>query len=261
MWCGTGLDRSEPPERGFCRKFLGRSASCQRGAVSESSTPPPSRSGRLWARARSSAWLGLVAAAGLIATQTVDFSPPERVRLDAADTGTLVGEAPPQSFAAQLDNPQAVQLRATLRLYPDPSLDLTIPDPEMMAAGRLLSQPVVTTIYGMNATVNQTIRLEGGDLNVDLIVDATPRLARKPRRGKPAPPVVVEYEITVRSRRTSWWEQEIRQRVHLDTAGFLNKVDEHGHRVIFVVDQHLFSLELELHRPDVATESTLAAGR
>ena len=205
------------------------------------------------------AWLGLVAAAALVALQAVDFEPPEQVRVRAADAGSLVGEAPPQAFSPSLDNPQALQLRATLRLYPDATTDLSAPDPELMEAGRLLSQPVVTTIYGMNATMNQTIRLEGGDLEVDLSVETTPRLAHEPRKGKAAPPVVLEHALTVRSRRSVWYRPEVQSRVHLNSSGFLTKVEEHGHRVVFTVDEHLFSLDLELHRPGVVSTPTLSS--
>jgi hypothetical protein len=144
-------------------------------------------------------------------------------------------------------------------LYPDATTDLSAPDPELADAGRLLSQPVVTTIYGMNATMNQTVRLEGGDLEVDLSIEATPRLAHEPRKGKPAPPVVLEHGLTVRSRRSTWYNPDILNRVHLDSSGFLTKVEEHGHRVVFTVDEHLFSLDLELHRPGVVASPTLSS--
>jgi hypothetical protein len=73
--------------------------------------------------------------------------------------------------------------------------------------------------------------------------------------------VTLEHEMTVRSRRTSWLSRQQLKRVHLDTAGFLGGVDERGNRMVFTVDDHLFSLTLELHRPDAPVESTLAGGK
>ncbi|WP_157596171.1 hypothetical protein [Plesiocystis pacifica] len=59
-------------------------------------------------------WLVLAVGAGLIFTRVVDFEPPEQVRIDETSVD-LVGEAPAPEFDSQLDNPQAVQMRATLR--------------------------------------------------------------------------------------------------------------------------------------------------
>jgi hypothetical protein len=47
-----------------------------------------------------------------------------------------------------------------------------------------------------------------------------------------------------------WWRRSILQRVHLHSRGFLQKVEDGGHRVVFAVDDHLFSLDLELRRAD-----------
>ena len=41
------------------------------------------------------------------------------------------------------------------------------------------------------------------------------------------------------------------ERIHVDTSGFLGKLEEHGHRLVFTVDEHLFSLDLEVHRAAV----------
>ncbi len=232
-----------------------------------SAAPPPAapRSGRVrrvlgglvWAR--KNAYLVVIAAAGLVVTRAIDFSPPPEVRVGNANVGQLVGDAPPQEFSEQLSNPQAVQVRATLRLYPDAELRVGAPDPELDEQGKVLSQPVVTTILGMNATVDQTVRLEGGDLEILLGVDATPRLQGVAKKGQPAPEIVLEHEIHVRSRRDAWWRNHPVERVHLDSRGFLGKVAEQGHRVVFTVDDHLFSLDLEVHRSTIAP--TLAKGQ
>lgn len=198
------------------------------------------------------AYLGLIAGALLVITRTIQFTPPDKVRVETTDVGQLVGDAPRQEFSNQLSNPQAVQLRATLRLYPDPELPVRDTDPDVDAQGRLLSQPVVTTILGMNATMDQSIRLEDGALEVDLTIHATPR-TQKARKG--LPPLVVETELTVESRRRPWITGRTQKRVHFYSEGFLHNLED-GHRVVFAVDQHLFSLDLEAHRP---TAGTLAA--
>lgn len=190
----------------------------------------------------------VLAGAILVVTRAIDFSPPPEVRVGKANVAQLVGDAPPQEFSHELANPQAVQVRATLRLYPDNQLLVGAPDPDTDAQGKVLSQPVVTTILGMNATMDQTVRLDGGELEVAIAIDATPRLSGTPKRGQPAPPLVLEHEITVRSRHDDWWRTRPVERVHVDQRGFLDKVDEHGYRTVFTVDDHLFSLDLELHR-------------
>lgn len=192
------------------------------------------------------AYLGLVIAALLVITRTVQFNPPDEVRVGPTNVGQIVGDAPRQEFSSELSNPQAVQVRATLRLYPDAELVVSVPDPEVDARGQLLSQPVVTTILGMSATVEQTVRLEDGGLEVDLTVHATPRV-RELRKDRDT--IELETEIRVTSRRRPWLTGRTVQRVNLDSRGFLSRVEEHGHRIVFTVDQHLFSLDLEVQRP------------
>lgn len=207
---------------------------------------------------RRNAYLALIAGAGLVLTRAVDFSPPEEVRVGKTDVANIVGDAPAQEFSHELSNPQAVQLRATLRMYSDNEMIVSVPDPEVDAQGKVLSQPVVTTILGMNATVEQTVRLEDGELEVDLAVNATPRLAHKAKRGKAAPPITLESEIVVKSRRKTWWKSQPIRRINLDSRAFLTKVENGGHRIVFTVDNHLFSLDLELHRAFGSSDSTLA---
>ena len=194
------------------------------------------------------AYLAAIIGAGLVLTRVVDFSPPAQVRVGERSVAQIVGDAPPQEFSHELSNPQAVQVRATLRLYPDNEMVVSVPDPEMDIQGKLLSQPVITTILGMNATIEQTIRLEDGDLEIDVSIHATPRLVDKPQKGKPAPEIELESEVMVKSRRSSWWGNKLSRRVHLDTRAFLRKVEQGGHRIVFTVDEHLFSVDLELHR-------------
>jgi len=193
------------------------------------------------------AYLVVIVAALLVLTRAIEFSPPPEVRVGNADVAQLVGDAPPQEFSVELSNPQAVQVRATLRLYPDAEIRVSSPDPDTDAQGKILSQPVVTTIVGMNATVDQTVRLDGGDLEVELSLDATPRMQGVRKKGSPPPELVLEHELTVKSRTDAWWRNRPMERVHLDSRGFLGKVAEHGHRIVFTVDDHLFSLDLEVH--------------
>lgn len=211
---------------------------------------------------RRNAYLGLAAGAVLVVTEVVEFSPPPEVRVGKGDVAQLVGDAPPQEFSPELANPQAVQLRATLRLYPDAELEVAGPDPDTDAQGKLLSQPVVTTLLGMNATVDQTLRLDAGELEVDLVLNATPRLGEAPRGSKAPTPLTLEHELHVQSRRTDWWRSTPRKRVHVDSRGLLSRVEEDGFRLVFTVDDHLFSLDLELHRAATGLRdpATLAGG-
>lgn len=226
-------------------------------APPEPPSASPSRSrarsalGRSTAFLRRNAYLGLVAGAILLATEMVDFSPPPEVRVGRSGVAQLVGDAPPQEFSHQLANPQAVQVRATLRMYTDHELEVSAPDPDTDAQAKVLSQPVVTTILGMNAAMQQTIRLESGELEIDLALDATPRLGTRASKSAPHP-VILEHELSVKSRRKVWWRRSIVRRVHLHSRGFLQKVEDGGHRVVFAVDDHLFSLDLELRRADGA---------
>jgi hypothetical protein len=196
---------------------------------------------------RRNAYLGVAAAAALVLLNVVEFRPPERVRLDPDDMAALVGEAPRQEFTEQLENPQAVQVRATLRQYSDPAIDASQPDPEVDQYARVLSQPVVTTILGMNATIDQTVRLDAGDLEVDLLVHATPRLQGKARKGKP-PPLSLEHDVQVVSRKHGWFTKSPTRRTHVRSEGLLLGVEERGYRLVFTVDDHLFALDLELYR-------------
>lgn len=225
------------------------------GPIDEPTEQPaatPTRWRRVLAFSQRNAYLVVVAGAVLVVTRAIDFSPPPEVRVGKANVGQLVGDAPPQEFSTELSNPQAVQVRATLRLYPDNELKVAGVDPELDEHGKILSQPVVTTILGMNATIDQTVRLEGGDLEIQLGLEATPRLVGTTKKGQPPPEVVLEHELNVRSRRDGWWRSAPSQRVHVDTRGFLGKLEEHGHRLVFTVDDHLFSLDLEVHRAAVA---------
>ncbi len=215
-------------------------------------TPTRPRWRSLLGFSQRNAYLVVVAGAILVVTRAIDFSPPPEVRIGKASVAQLVGDAPAQEFSQELSNPQAIQVRATLRLYADNELKVAGVDPELDEQGKILSQPVVTTILGMNATIDQTVRLEGGDLEVSLSLDATPRLVGAVKRGQPPPEIILEHELEVRSRRDGWWRSAPAQRVHVDTRGFLGKVEEHGHRLVFTVDDHLFSLDLEVHRAAVA---------
>lgn len=208
------------------------------------------------------AYLGLAVGAVLVVTEAVDFSPPPEVRVGNGDVAALVGDAPPQEFAHELSNPQAVQIRATLRLYPNNELAVGAADPATDTQGKVLSQPVVTTILGMNATVEQTIRLEGGKVEVDLELHATPRLATKPRGSKAPAPMTLEHQIHVRSRRDDWWRTRPLARVHVDARGTLTAVEDGGYRMVFTVDDHLFSLDLESRRSFGSfSDTSLASGQ
>jgi hypothetical protein len=197
---------------------------------------------RAWLRSRS--WMILAAAAGLVLTQVVEFSPPEEVRIDDA-TVDFVGEAPRQEFSQQLGNPQAVQLRGTLRLYPRGEFDVREVDPELDDKAHVLSQPVVTTIYAMNATIDQSVRLDGGKLEIFIELAGTPRLTEGGRNK--VPELTLEHELTVSSREKKWMRDPV-ERVHLHTRGTLTDLEDRPHRWVFVIEGKQFALDLELNR-------------
>lgn len=187
------------------------------------------------------AYLLLAAGAVLVLTRTVEFTPPPLVRVDESAHGGVVTRLPVQEFSDELRSPQVAQLKATLRRY-DADLAITADSHEHDEQGELLSQPVVTTPLGTGAAIEQTIRLERGELELELRIFATPRLGRP--AGNAEPVTRLEHQISIHSRRDG-----DRRRIHLDTGGTLDDVEARGHRLVFSVDQHLFSLDLELHRP------------
>lgn len=193
------------------------------------------------------AWLGehayLIVAAGavLVLTRTVDFSPPAQVRVDPLAHGGVLGEHPVQDFSTELRSPRVVQIKASLRRYDDPGLQVAAGSHDLDDRGELLSQPVVTTPLGTGAAIDQKVRLEGGALELDLQLFATPRVVGGDTATR------LEHELSIHSRRPGRADE--RRRVHLDTRGVLGDIEAHGHRVVFSVDEHLFSLDLELHRP------------
>jgi hypothetical protein len=178
-----------------------------------------------------------------------------RARADAHGRLLAAAAGPPGSSGARRDrrraagpglldelrSPRVVQLKATLRRYDDRDLAVSATSHDLDDRGELLSQPVVTTPIGTGAAIDQKVRLEGGALELDLQIFATPRLAPD------LTTTLLEHELTIHSRRSGWPAE--RRRVHLGARGVLEDVESRGHRVVFAVDDHLFSLDLELHRP------------
>jgi hypothetical protein len=176
----------------------------------------------------------------------VDFEVPDKVRVEPDKVAAVVGDAPAQEFSNELENPQAVQLRATLRQYMRDDLDVASPDPEVDRQARILSQPVVTTIMGMSANIEQTIRIDDGKLRVDLELEATPRVlipAKKTRSRR----LSLEHRVNVRSHREQFMKDEAIERTHFQSRGVLTGLEEGGYRIVFNVDNTLFALDLELN--------------
>lgn len=192
-------------------------------------------------------WLGLVLGAGLIFAGAVDFRPPPQVRSAGGLVSEIVGDAPTQDFSTEVGHAQAVQLRATLRRYLDPQMEVLRPSPEVEAAAQTLSSPVVTTIFGMQATIEQTIKLPGVRSELDISVKATPRTHGRARGGKPVE-IVVDHELSVRSRKIPRWFGAVEHRQHVQELGKIFDIEARPYRLVFAVDDELFSLDLELRR-------------
>lgn len=204
------------------------------------------------AKAKGHLWL--VGAAGCLwlmlrHTGVTDFRPPDKVRVDAHGVTQMVGEAPAQEFAAELANPQAVQVRASLRQFASARGEPLSLEADEAGDSRLLSQPVITTILGMSANIDQTIRLDGGDLVVHLHVEATPRvMVPAKRKGSNQHPAIVSLEHRVHvtsTRKRSFGRSDVHM-VHLQAEGTLVGLDDAPHRVVFEVEGELFALDLEL---------------
>ncbi|MEZ4451346.1 MAG: hypothetical protein R3B09_17840 [Nannocystaceae bacterium] len=189
------------------------------------------------------AYLGLAAAALLVVTRTVDFAPPAQVR--TVELPPAAPAAPPAAPGAELQErmsaAEAVQLRARLRLLEGPPevLRSAQDDP---SAGRTLSEPIVATVLGVPAAIDHSVRLDGGALEVRIAIEATPRAEE--RR-----PIVVDHTLEISSRRGDRWGERGPRRIHLRTQAALAELDARPERLFFTVDEHLFALDLELHRP------------
>ena len=238
-------DASDQPDHAEQAQQAERAERAEQAERAPSTGRSPTRTRTIARWLSGNSWLILAAGAALVLTRVVEFSPPEEVRIDEAAV-ELVGEAPAQEFSQQLGNPQAVQMRATLRLYPRNDLDVREPDPELDAKARVLSQPVVTTIYAMNASIDQTVRLDGGDLEIDVILTGTPRLGETSKANS-VPPLTLEHELTVSTREKQWrGDPEVHTKLH--TRGTLAELEDRPSRWVFVVEDKLFALDLELHR-------------
>lgn len=195
---------------------------------------------------RRNAYLGLIVGCLLLLTRIIDFAPPDKVRIEAEQAVRIVGDAPTQEFSATSRNENAVQLRATLRLYPDAETPVGAPSPEIDETAQILSQPVVTTLLGIEATVEQTVRLEHGNLAVYVVLEATPRADGVKRQGRRT--LTMERALKVESRRRGFLDRAWRTRVHLEVRDVVTDVESGIDRVVFAVDEQLFALDVEVQR-------------
>ena len=194
-------------------------------------------------------WLGrhghlvVVAGALLVLTRAVDFAPPEQVRpapappeVASPSGGGAAGLPPPSAeLRGSMSTAQAVQVRATLR---------AIEDPEAARLGaaevpsRVLAQPLVATMIGIPATIDQKVRVDDGALEVVIAVTVTPRAEREGLR--------LEEEVRVVSRRRA--DGDLVERLCLVSAGEVVGVEARGRRWVFAVEDRLFSLDLDVQR-------------
>lgn len=187
------------------------------------------------------AYLGLAAAALLVVTRTVDFAPPKEVRtIELSPAEAPPPAAPGAEIREQMGAAEAVQLRARLRLLEgaDAILRGAQDDPD---AGRVLAEPIVATVVGVPAAIDQSVRLDGGALEVRIAIEATPR-------GEERRPLVVDHTLEVSSRREGRWGDRGPRRIHLRSQAILAELEGRPQRIFFTVDEHLFALDLDLHR-------------
>jgi hypothetical protein len=202
------------------------------------------------------AWLLVAGGAAILLIATMDFRPPTKVRVQQADAAELVGDAPLDDVDVQA-SPQSVVVRAELSRYEAPASELggrpRGGDEDDPATRRLvLARPVVTTLYGLTATFEQTLRLEGGRHEVDVAVEVTPRVGDA-RRGE-LPPIRLERDVRIVSRRQStwgWWDRSPIERLVMHEHATLADATQGTHQLTFAVDDQLFVLSLDVTRPSV----------
>jgi hypothetical protein len=185
-------------------------------------------------------WLALAAAALLVLTRTVDFSPPPQVRPDPTRHGGAAGPVAVPEFSPDLRSPQVLQLRAVLRRYDDPAQPVAADDHALDERGAVLSSPLLTAVVGTEAAVDQKVKLEGGDLELTISLRATPRLG-------PSGDTRLEHALLVESARERW--SGASRRTVVAAHGVLGDIPGQAARWVFTVDSHLFSLDLEAVQP------------
>lgn len=191
------------------------------------------------------AYLGVAAAALLIVTRTVDFTPPAEVRqVVVPQKAPPPAPAPSAQLRSEMGAEEAVQIRATLRLL-EAAADVTADINDLENVGRILSQPVVATLIGVPARIDQTVRIDDGALELRIAIDVTPR-QQKRGRGK-QPGINVEHRLEITSRITERWGDRSEPRLHLRSEAHLSDLDRRPHRLLFAVEDRLFVLDIDLH--------------
>jgi len=189
------------------------------------------------------AYLGVAAAALLIVTRTVDFSAPTEVRQVELPTKPAPPQpAPSASIRGEMGAEDAVQIRATLRLI-EGAKDVAADANDEVEIGRILSQPVVATLAGVPATIDQTVRVDDGALELRIAIDVTPR--EHGRKNE----LTVEHRLEVTSRVDDRWGNRTEPRLHLRSESVLSDLERRHHRLVFAVEDRLFTLDLDAHRP------------
>lgn len=216
-------------------------------------------SGRLRRIARAvseRAWLVVAGAAAITLLATMDFRPPGKVRVQARDGAELVGDAPLEDVEVQA-SPQSVVVRAELSRYEAAASELGArprggDEDDSTTRRVVLARPVVTTLYGLTATFEQTLRLDGGRHEVDVAVEVTPRVGDA-RRGE-LPPIRLERDVRIVSRRHAswaWWDRSPVERLVMHEHTTLADATQGTNQLTFAIDDQLFVLSLDVTRPSV----------
>ncbi|RMG94136.1 MAG: hypothetical protein D6705_16975 [Deltaproteobacteria bacterium] len=187
----------------------------------------------LSARPRSHVVVALGAA--FAAVLLMDFDPPRSVRRTELAPPVPIGDVAQAPFEDPED-PETARLQ--VRLYAPEALASSEPeDGTDQEPGTLLSAPVMTTVLGVSARVEQAVRIDD-DRSLELHVEILPR-----RTGRTSMEFLFQVRGTVVER--GFFGRGERRTVVLATRGDGRRWDEAPMRLGFVAAGRPFVLEIE----------------
>lgn len=179
----------------------------------------------------------VAAAAAASALALLDFEPPPTVRPAAAAEPVPVGDPQRQPLEAP-DDPEAARVRVLLYAAPEDGGRSLDAEPDEPPGGDLLSAPVVTTVYGVTAHVEQAVHL-GDDRTLYL------RVAVTPERGKRRSDVRWAYDARAVLEERGLLGRRTRRRTVFAAAGRGRDWSEVPVRLAFEAGERAFVVLLE----------------